>query len=273
LIVLQSRTRTQAVSLAEAMTANLQQRERELRRANDDIVRSNKELERYASIAAHDLQEPLRSLLAYASVLERRYGETLEPEVLDQVKRMARAAERMRSLVVDLLAYAKADSAKRRIEWVDLNEAIRIAIDDLSVLIHETGATIRVADLPRVPGNRRELIGVFSNLLSNALKYRSESPPEVIVVAHERNDEWVLGVKDNGIGIDEAYHERIFELFRRLEKRSSDSGTGLGLAICARTIAQHGGRIWVESEEGRGSTFWFTLPAKASVSTAEAVMA
>jgi signal transduction histidine kinase len=272
LIILSAQTRTQAVSLAEEMTANLQQRERELRRANEDIVRSNKELERYASIAAHDLQEPLRSLLAYASVLERRYGESLEPEVLDQVQRMARAAERMRSLVVDLLAYAKADSARRRIEWVDLNEAIRIAIDDLSVLIHETGATIRVADLPRVPGNRRELIGVFSNLLSNALKYRSEAPPEVIVVAHERNDEWVIGVRDNGIAIDEAYHDRIFELFRRLEKRSSDSGTGLGLAICARTIAQHGGRIWVESYEGQGATFWFTLPANANVARTEALV-
>ena len=163
---------------------------------------------------------------------------------------MARAAKRMRSLVVDLLAYAKADSETRKTEMVDLNEAIRIAIDDLSVLIHETDATIRVADLPRVPGNRRELIGVFSNLLSNALKYRSDAPPEVIVVAHRRGDQWMIGVKDNGIGIAAAYHERIFELFRRLEKRSTDTGTGIGLAICVRTIAQHGGRIWVESEEG-----------------------
>lgn len=263
LVVSFSQTRRQAVALADQITANLRARESELQRANDDIVRSNRELERYASIAAHDLQEPLRSLLAYASVLERRYGDTLEPDVLDQVQRMARAAERMRSLVVDLLAYARADSEQRKIEMVDLDEAIRIAIDDLSVLIHETGATIRVADLPTVPGNRRELIGVFSNLLSNALKYRSEAPPEVIVVAHQRGGEWVIGVRDNGIGIDPAYHERIFELFRRLEKRSTDSGTGLGLAICVRTIAQHGGRIWVESEEGKGATFWFTLPVRA----------
>jgi signal transduction histidine kinase len=263
LVVSFSQTRRQAVALADQITANLRAREGELQRANDDIVRSNRELERYASIAAHDLQEPLRSLLAYASVLERRYGETLDPEVLDQVQRMARAAERMRSLVVDLLAYARADSEQRKIEMVDLDEAIRIAIDDLSVLIHETGATIRVANLPTVPGNRRELIGVFSNLLSNALKYRSEAPPEVIVVAHQRGSEWVIGVRDNGIGIDPAYHERIFELFRRLEKRSTDAGTGLGLAICVRTVAQHGGRIWVESEEGKGATFWFTLPARA----------
>jgi signal transduction histidine kinase len=264
LIVSFAQTRKQAVQLADHMTANLRDREKDLRRANEDIVRSNKDLERYASIAAHDLQEPLRSLLAYASVLERRYGDRLDPEVLDQVQRMARAAERMRSLVVDLLAYARADSEQRKIEMVDLNEAIRIAIDDLSVLIHETDATIRVADLPRVPGNRRELIGVFSNLLSNALKYRSDASPEVIVVAHRRGDEWMIGVKDNGIGIAPAYHERIFELFRRLEKRSTDSGTGIGLAICVRTIAQHGGRIWVESSEGQGATFWFTLPADRS---------
>jgi signal transduction histidine kinase len=260
LMVSFSQTRAQAVALADEMTASLRARENELRNANEGIVRSNRELERYASIAAHDLQEPLRSLLAYASVLERRYGDDLDPEALDQVQRMARAAERMRSLVVDLLSYAKADSQQRKVEMVDLNEAIRVAIDDLSVLIHETRATIRVADLPRVPGNRRELIGVFSNLLSNALKYRSEEPPAVVVVAHEREEEWVIGVKDNGIGVAPAYHDRIFELFRRLEKRSTDSGTGLGLAICARTIAQHGGRIWVESEEGQGATFWFTLP-------------
>jgi signal transduction histidine kinase len=262
LILTFARTRTQAVSLADQMTANLRDREHDIRQANDNIVRSNRELERYASIAAHDLQEPLRSLLAYASVLERRYGDTLDPDVLDQVQRMARAAERMRSLVVDLLAYAKADSERSKMEMVDLNEAIRIAIDDLSVLIHETDATIRVADLPRVPGNRRELIGVFSNLLSNALKYRSDAPPEVIVVAHRRGDEWMIGVKDNGIGIAPAYHDRIFELFRRLEKRSTDAGTGIGLAICMRTIAQHGGRIWVESAEGEGATFWFTLPGE-----------
>lgn len=263
LIVSFAQSRKQAALLADQMTAYLRQRETELQRANDDIVRSNKELERYASIAAHDLQEPLRSLLAYASVLERRYGETLDPEVRDQVSRMARAAERMRSLVVDLLAYARADSGESKIVAVDLNDAVRIAIDDLSVLIHESGATIRVSDLPIVPGNRRELIGLFSNLLSNALKYRSDQPPEVLIVAHRQGDFWVIGVKDNGIGVDPAYHERIFELFRRLEKRSSDSGTGLGLAICARTVSQHGGRIWVESSEGQGATFWFTLLAEA----------
>lgn len=261
LIVSFAQTRQRAAALAEEVTASLRARESELRRANEDIVRSNRELERYASIAAHDLQEPLRSLLAYASVLERRYGETLDPEVQDQISRMARAAERMRSLVVDLLAYARGESGERKTEMVDLDEAVRIAIDDLSVLINETGAVIRAGALPTVPGNRRELIGVFSNLLSNALKYRGDDPPEVRIAAQERGDEWVIGVKDNGIGIAPAYHERIFELFRRLEKRSSDSGTGLGLAICARTIAQHGGRIWVESEEGEGATFWFTLPA------------
>jgi signal transduction histidine kinase len=265
LVVTYGRTRMEAAELADQMTDSLQRREQQVRQANEDMVRSNRELERYASIAAHDLQEPLRSLLAYASVLERRYGERLDPEALDYVHRMARAAERMRSLVVDLLSYAKADSAERKIEAVDLNEALRIAVDDLSVLINETTATIRVADLPTVPGNRRELIGVFSNLLSNALKYRSDAPPEVLIMANRRGDFWRIGVKDNGIGIDPAYHDRVFELFRRLEKRSGDQGTGLGLAICARTIQQHGGRIWVESEEGKGSTFWFTLPAEGLV--------
>ncbi len=254
----------EAVDLAEEMTDYLRQRERQLEQANENMLRSNKELERYASIAAHDLQEPLRSLLAYASVIERRYGESLDPDAMDHVRRMARAAERMRTLVVDLLTYAKADSALRRIESVNLNEAVRVAIDDLSSLVQECGATVRLGELPTVPGNRRELIGVFSNLISNSLKYRSDEPPEVVITASRDDAFWVVAVKDNGIGISAEYHERIFELFRRLEKRASDTGTGLGLAICARTIQQHGGRIWVESEEGHGAVFRFSLPAELS---------
>lgn len=254
----------EAVDLADEMTDYLRQRERQLEQANENMRRSNKELERYASIAAHDLQEPLRSLLAYASVIERRYGESLDPDAMDHVRRMARAAERMRTLVVDLLTYAKADSALRRIEAVDLNEAVRVAIDDLSSLVQECSATVRLGELPTVPGNRRELIGVFSNLISNALKYRSDEPPEVVITASRDDAFWVVAVKDNGIGISSEYHDRIFELFRRLEKRESDTGTGLGLAICARTIQQHGGRIWVESEEGAGSVFRFSLPAELS---------
>ncbi len=253
----------ESADLAGEVSDYVADRESELKKVNDEAVRSNRELERYASIAAHDLQEPLRSLLAYTSVFERRYGEELNEEALDYLRRMRRAADRARMLVVDLLVYAKLDSAEQRSEQIDLNEAVRIAVDDLAVVINENGATVRVGELPVVPGNRRELIGVFSNLLSNAIKYRSEDAPQIVVGAHRSGDFWSIGVRDNGIGIAAPFHDRIFELFRRLEKRDADQGTGLGLAICARTVQAHGGRIWVESEEGTGSTFWFTLPVEA----------
>lgn len=257
----------ESASLADEVSDFVADRESELKIANQEAVRSNRELERYASIAAHDLQEPLRSLLAYASVFERRYGDELNEEALGYLHRMRRAADRARTLVVDLLDYAKLDSAEQRSEQVDLSAAVRIAIDDLALVINENGATIRVGELPIVPGNRRELIGVFSNLLSNAIKYRSEDVPEIVIVAHRRGEFWSVGVRDNGIGIAAPFHDRIFELFRRLEKRDSDHGTGLGLAICTRTVQAHGGRLWVESEEGKGSTFWFTLPVEAPEST------
>lgn len=261
LILQSARAREQAAALALDMSGDLSLRERQLQRATEDIVRSNRDLERYATIAAHDLQEPLRSILAYADLLDRKYKDSLDPEVADYIDRMGHAAERMRTLVTDLLAYARLETSDNRAERVDLDLVFRAAVDDLVFLIEETGASVRADDLPTVTGNERELIGVFSNLLSNALKYRDPSRAPVVRVTAERSgEEWLISVADNGIGIAPDYHLRIFELFRRLGPRDDSAGTGLGLAICARTIAQHGGRIWVDSDEGQGATFHFTLP-------------
>lgn len=262
LILQSARAREQAAALALDMSGDLTLREQQLQRATEDIVRSNRDLERYATIAAHDLQEPLRSILAYSDLLDRKYKDTLDPEVADYIGRMGQAAERMRTLVTDLLAYARLETVDNRTGRVDLDTVFRAAVDDLAFLIEETGASVQASELPTVTGNERELIGVFSNLLSNALKYRDPSrPPVVRVDAERKGDEWLISVADNGIGIAPDYHLRIFELFRRLGPRDDSAGTGLGLAICARTVAQHGGRIWVESEEGQGATFYFTLPA------------
>jgi signal transduction histidine kinase/CHASE1-domain containing sensor protein len=258
-----ARERGRAAQMAEGMSGDLYRREQQLQRATEDIVRSNRDLERYATIAAHDLQEPLRSILAYSDLLHRKYEDSLNEEVRDYIDRMAQAAERMRTLVTDLLAYARLETGEHRSRNVDLNAVVQAAIADLTFQIEETGATVDAESLPTVVGNERELIGVFANLLSNALKYRSpERAPVVRISAKRGDDEWLIRVADNGIGIAPDYHLRIFELFRRLGPRDDGAGTGLGLAICARTIAQHGGRIWVESEEGRGATFAFTLPAK-----------
>jgi signal transduction histidine kinase len=263
-----ARSRERAEALTEDMTGDLNLRERQLKRATADIVRSNRDLERYATIAAHDLQEPLRSILAYSDLLHRKYEEDLDKEVVDYIDRMGQAAERMRTLVTDLLAYARLETADHRTRSVDLNRVMEAAISDLTFLIDETGATIQVASLPTVMGNERELIGVFANLMSNALKYRDPSRAPVVRVSAKRvGEEYLMRVADNGIGIAPDYHLRIFELFRRLGPRDDGAGTGLGLAICARTVVQHGGRIWVESEEGQGATFLFTLPARQSVKT------
>jgi signal transduction histidine kinase len=260
-----ARERGRSAEMAEGMSGDLHRREQQLQRATADIVRSNRDLERYATIAAHDLQEPLRSILAYSDLLHRKYEDSLNEEVRDYIDRMAQAAERMRTLVTDLLAYARLETGEHRSRNVDLNSVVQAAIADLTFQIEETGATVDAASLPTVVGSERELIGVFANLLSNALKYRApERAPVVRISAQRGDDEWVIRVADNGIGIAPDYHLRIFELFRRLGPRDDGAGTGLGLAICARTIAQHGGRIWVDSEEGRGATFAFTLPAHVS---------
>jgi light-regulated signal transduction histidine kinase (bacteriophytochrome) len=260
-----ARERGRSAQVAQGMTGDLHRREQQLQRATADIVRSNRDLERYATIAAHDLQEPLRSILAYSDLLHRKYGDSLSEEASDYVDRMAQAAERMRTLVTDLLAYARLETGEHRSRNVDLKSVVQAAIADLAFQIEETGAQVDAGSMPTVVGNERELIGVFSNLLSNALKYRSpDRPPVVRFSAESAGDEWLIRVADNGIGIAPDYHLRIFELFRRLGPRDDGAGTGLGLAICARTIAQHGGRIWVDSEEGRGATFSFTLPARVS---------
>jgi light-regulated signal transduction histidine kinase (bacteriophytochrome) len=228
------------------------------------LEQSNRELERFATIAAHDLQEPLRTILTFTDLIERRYGQTLNTEARDYLLRVAGAAARMRALIEDLLTYARIGQAERRFEPVDLRESLNEAVANLEPLIIETGATIHAGELPVVTGNPQGLTQLFTNLLSNAMKYRLAEAPRVEITAERQGKEWVIAVADNGKGIDPTYHDRIFELFRRLEPRGGASGTGLGLAICARVVDVHGGRIWVRSAVGKGATFYFTLPARES---------
>lgn len=228
------------------------------------LTQSEREIERFATIAAHDLQEPLRTIISFTGLLERRHGPDLAPEAHDYLIRVAAAAERMRSLIEDLLVYARIGQAERQFEVVDLGQLVEQVLDDLDGLVRESQATIEVGPLPTVFGNAAGLGQVFANLISNAMKYRLGDAPRVRIGAQQRDREWVIAVADNGKGIDPANHERIFELFRRLEARGV-SGTGLGLAICARVVDLHGGRIWVRSAVGQGATFYFTVPIRAGV--------
>lgn len=224
------------------------------------LEQSNKEVERFATIAAHDLQEPLRTILTFTDLIERRWGDTLDSDARNYLLRVAGAADRMRALIESLLTFARIGQAERRFEVVDLNETLVEVQENLEQLITETNAAIEVGDLPTVVGNPQGLAQVFSNLLSNAMKYRL-GDPEIKVSAVQKDKEWVVSVADNGKGIDPQNHERIFELFRRLENREV-AGTGLGLAICARVVDVHGGRIWVRSTVGKGATFSFTIPVR-----------
>lgn len=255
-IVMQSwRTAVRATDEIEHALARLQEREQQL-------VQSNKELERFATIAAHDLQEPLRTILSYSSLMERKFADVLPGEALGYQLRVAAAAERMRLLIEDLLVYARIGQAEGHFDLFELRDALDSAIENVESLTDEVGAEIEIGQLPSVYGNRPALTQLFTNLLSNALKYRLLTTPKIRIAAtRESNDEWwEVSVADNGKGIEPANHARIFELFRRLEPRDSTSGTGLGLAICARVVDAHGGRIWVDSTVGKGATFHFTLP-------------
>jgi light-regulated signal transduction histidine kinase (bacteriophytochrome) len=253
IVLTNTRTRREATATAEQVLAHLRAREREL-------VQSNRELERFASIAAHDLQEPLRTVLTFADLVERRYGDDMTPEARGFNLRIAGAAARMRNLIEDLLVYARVGQEERTYESVDLEDVAQEAVANLEQLVEETGATVDIGSLPKVLGNRPGLLQVFTNLVSNACKYRMADPPVINILSERVDEAWVVAIQDNGKGIDPAYHDRVFELFRRLESRNQGGGTGLGLAICKRVIELHGGKIWVRSQLGQGSTFFFTLP-------------
>lgn len=234
----------------------------EQKRVQDELRRANEDLEQFAFSASHDLQEPLRSVKIYSELLTKRHANKLDAEALKFLRFVRNGATRMETLVRDLLTYTQVTRFDRPAEIVNANEQLKAALANLSGAIAEGGAQITIGPLPSLPVNGTHLQQLFQNLIGNAIKYRSpERAPVVHVAAERRNECWVFSVADNGIGIDPAYQENIFGLFKRLHNSDEYSGTGIGLAICQRIVDRYHGRIWVESEAGRGSTFLFTLPA------------
>ena len=243
-------------------TAELQKEIVEHQAAVEQLARSNAELEQFAYVASHDLQEPIRTVNNFAQLLSRRYSAVLDSDGREFLGFMQTAAQRMSSLVADLLNYSRVVHEDSPYAPVDLNACVRDALSDLRAHIEEAGAAITVEALPVIEGNRRQMTQLFMNLISNAIKYRVPgTAPTVRVAAVERDAEWLISVQDHGLGIDPCYFERIFGLFKRLH-RDRYPGTGVGLALCKRIVESHCGRIWVESEPGTGSTFYFTLPAR-----------
>jgi signal transduction histidine kinase len=265
LITIYAKERMCAEQEADQLNSELEKRvadrTAELAIINSRLLRSNDDLERYAYVASHDLQEPLRMVSTYVDLLARRYEGKLDSAADDYIRFAVDGARRMRLLIDDLLSYARAGIHASRIAPADFEKVLQAALENLQLLREETHAEIVHEPLPVVPGDEAGLVLVMQNLLSNALKFRQpDRPPRVRVAAARHDSEWRFVVEDNGIGFDGEYADKIFEIFQRLHPSSAYPGTGIGLAISKRIIEGHGGRMWAESADGAGSKFWFSLP-------------
>lgn len=238
----------------------LLQARQELEKTVVELKRSNAELEQFAYVASHDLQEPLRMVASYTQLLAKRYKGRLDPDADEFIGYAVDGATRMQRLIQDLLAYSRVTTQGRNLEQVDCAVLLDDVLDNMRFAIDESRAVVTRGTLPVVMADGAQLGPLLQNLIGNAIKFRGEEPPHVQVSAERRTNEWLFSVRDNGIGIDPQYAERIFVLFQRLHNKEEYPGTGIGLAVCKKIIERHGGRMWVESQSGKGATFYFTLP-------------
>lgn len=237
--------------------------ERDLLSAVENLDRSNRDLEQFAYVASHDLQEPLRMVSSYTQLLAERYQNQLDDKARLYIHYAVDGALRMQQLITDLLTFSRVATRGAPFALIDSHEALGQAIAALALSIREVSALVTSDELPVVPADATQLTQVFQNLISNSIKFRrGDTPPRIHVTARSEGNDWLFSVNDNGIGIDPRYSAKIFAIFQRLHNRAEYPGTGIGLAICKRVIERHGGRIWFESEPGRGTTFRFTLPAR-----------
>jgi signal transduction histidine kinase len=241
--------------------------QQEIARKTEDLARSNAELEQFAYVASHDLQEPLRMVASFTQLLARRYQGKLDAEAEEFIGFAVDGAQRMQTLILDLLSYSRLSIKGQAPQRIDAASACEAALSQLRQSIKEKNAIVTVEPLPTVVGYSTQLTQLFQNLIGNALKYCNRQQPEVHVSAAANPDHWVFSVRDNGIGIEPQYFERIFQMFKRLHTREQYSGTGIGLALCKKIVARHRGQIWVESQPGQGSNFHFTIPRTEGATT------
>jgi light-regulated signal transduction histidine kinase (bacteriophytochrome) len=225
----------------------------------EDLKRSNAELEEFAYVASHDLQEPLRMVASFTQLLAKRYQGKLDQDADEFITYAVDGATRMQQLIQALLAYSRVGTRGRSLIPTNCNGVFDKARANLLTAIEESGAEVTSGSLPTVLGDEVQLIQLFQNLIANALKFRDKAPPVIRITAQEDTAYWRFAVQDNGIGIASAHQDRIFKIFQRLHHRSEYPGTGIGLAICKKIVERHGGRLWVESEESQGATFFFTI--------------
>lgn len=237
----------------------IEQLNRELNKKAEDLIASNAELERFAYVASHDLQEPLRMVSSFLQLLEKKYKEQLDDAAKSYIAYAVDGAERMKRLILDLLEYSRVGTNKETPVDTDMNEVMNQVMETFATTIGETGAHITIQPMPVIKGSKMQMIQLFQNLVGNSFKYNTSFIPEITVGYEEKEEAWQFFIKDNGIGIESKFFEKIFIIFQRLHNKSQFSGTGIGLAICKKIVEKHGGNIWIQSEPGKGSTFFFTI--------------
>ncbi len=241
------------------------QAEKKLKQTMDELTRSNVELQDFAYVASHDLQEPLRMISSYLQLLERRYAGKLDSDADDFINYAVDGANRMQTMINDLLTYSRVCTRGKDFSPTNSEEVLETSITNLQLAIEDSNADVTHDSLPTIIADESQLIQLFQNIIGNAVKFHGEEKPRTHISAEEKDDEWLFSVKDNGIGMNPDDHERIFKIFNCLHNKSEYPGTGIGLSVCKKIVERHGGRIWVESELGKGSTFYFTIPKKRNV--------
>jgi len=249
--------------LNASLERRVAERTEELVASNEALLQSNEDLNQFAYAASHDLQEPLRMVALFSQMLHSAYAGRLDPEADQYISYVVNGAQRMEQLLKDLLEYSQVGSkSEGPAQPLDCGKIMEKVLLNLQVSIEQNGASVTWSDLPTVPAHEVRMVQLLQNLVGNAIKYRGKEPPRIHVSAHRRHTGWMFSVQDNGIGIGPEYAQQIFGVFKRLHGHNYP-GTGIGLAICQRIVERYGGRIWVESTEGEGSTFCFTLPSEA----------
>ncbi|RPI94676.1 MAG: PAS domain S-box protein [Chloroflexi bacterium] len=261
-VTVQKRAEAELKRHKENLEVLVKERTSELEESSRDLARSNENLEQFAYVASHDLQEPLRVMSSYSQLLERRYKGRLDQDADEFIDFIVEAAARMQKLITDLLAYSRAGHSTADMAGVDCNKIVRGLVDGMATTIESADGNVTFDRLPVITAHESSLTQLFQNLIGNALKFRGEQPPCIHVSARQAEEEWVFSVRDNGIGIEPQYSQRIFMIFQRLHPRDKYPGTGIGLSICKKIVDTLGGRIWVESEPGQGATFYFTAPIR-----------
>ena len=234
--------------------------EEDLQNTMDELKQSNKELEQFAYITSHDLREPLRMITSFLQLLERRYKDQLDQDANEFIDFAVDGAKRLDAMTNDLLQYSKITNEKRENIPIDFEHVLEHALANLKVQIEESNAIITHDPLPTIKGDEQLKIHLFQNIIGNAIKYRSKENPKIHISAIKEESKYLFSIKDNGIGMPREHLERIFTIFKRLHTHEEYEGTGIGLAIAQKIVHQQGGQIWAESELGKGTTFYFTIP-------------